>query len=157
MRSLAEELRELRTLKDESEKAGREKKDADAKFKTKQAAVLERMEAEEAESFRTSGYLYTAVTERVKGQVEDRGPYVRWALENDEAIQEFLAAIGVTLHSDEEIAEALYSTLQSLSIVKLKEDGHVMNQQVRSHIDDKQPLPPGLTFRPDPYVSMTKS
>jgi hypothetical protein len=27
----------------------------------------------------------------------------------------------------------------------------------KAHIDDEQPLPPGLSFRPDPYIQQLKS
>jgi hypothetical protein len=155
MTTLAEDLRELRRLKDEAEETGREKKATDASFKRWQAQCLERMGAEESDAFRTGDYLYSVVT-RVKGQIEDRKPYVRWALENDEAIQEFLDLINA--HDDDPgLVEAFFDAIMGTSTVSYKEDGHVINQQARSHVDDGAPLPPGLTFRPDPYIGMTKS
>jgi hypothetical protein len=167
MTTLAEDLRELRRLKDAAEETGREKKATDANFKRWQAQCLERMEAEESDAFRTGDYLYSVVT-RVKGQIEDRKPYVRWALENDEAIQEFINenirwACGFADAPDgyealiDEMTEAFYDAIMGTSTVSYKEDGHVINQQARSHVDDGAPLPPGLTFRPDPYIGMTKS
>jgi hypothetical protein len=161
MTTLAEDLRELRRLKDEAEETGREKKDSDAAFKQHQARCLNRMEAEEAKRFGDdkSGYLFTAIT-RVKGQIEDRAPYVRWALENDEAIQEFLNWATAIASDDvllDEVERRFYDAIMGTSTVSYKEDGHVINQQARSHVDDGAPLPPGLTFRPDPYIGMTKS
>ncbi len=170
MSSLADDLRKLRALKDTAEEDGRDKKDSDTAFKQHMAHCLDRMEAEEAASFRTPGkgsYLFSRV-DKVKGQIEDRAPYVRWALENDEGIQEFINenirwACGFADAPDgyealvEEMTEAFYDAITRTSTVKYKEDGNIMNQQARSHVDDGAPLPPGLTFRPDSYISMTKS
>jgi hypothetical protein len=159
MTTLAEDLRELRLRKDAAEAEGAEKKSADVKFKEWQAHCLNRMEAEEAESFRTTGYLYS-INKRVKGQIEDRRPYVRWALENDEGIQEFLQRWSPdTIEVDVEAAfeRDFYDAIMNTSQVSYKEDRHVINQQARAHVDDEAPLPPGLTFRPDPYIGMTKS
>jgi cytoplasmic iron level regulating protein YaaA (DUF328/UPF0246 family) len=164
MTTLAEDLRELRLRKDAAEAEGAEKKFADVKFKEWQAHCLNRMEAEEAESFRTTGYLYS-INKRVKGQIEDRRPYVRWALENDEGIQEFLdemedAVVSQHESIDDVVADlrsSFYDAIMNTSQVSYKEDGHVINQQARAHVDDEAPLPPGLTFRPDPYIGMTKS
>lgn len=158
-KTLNEELHELRRLKDLAEAEGRDKKEADAAFKQHQAHCLERMEAEESESSKTRGYLYSVV-EKVKGQIEDRQPYIRWALENDPAIVEFLQWVYETCDADDglvEFAARFFDALTSTSTVKYKEDGNVMNQQARAHVDDGAPLPPGLTFRPDPYISMRKS
>lgn len=155
MSTLNQELHELRRLKDEAERLGREKEKADTAFKKQKAKCLQRAEIEEADSSRTRGYLYTFEQQRVKGQVEDRGPYVRWALENDPVVQEFLSFLAAI--SEEDLEDRFYEAITSTSTVKYKEDGHVMNQQARSHIDDAAPLPPGLTFRPDPTISMRKS
>ena len=155
-KTLNEELHELRRLKDEAEAEGRDKREADVAFKQQQARCLERCEAEEAESVKTRGYLYSVVT-KVKGQIEDRRPYIRWALENDPAIVEFLMTYCPYDLDTEVFREAFFDAITSTSTVKYKEDGNVMNQQARAHVDDGAPLPPGLTFRPDPYISMRKS
>src|SRR5687767_5987043 len=107
MTTLAEDLRTMRALKDTAEADGKDKKEADAAFKQHQKRCLDRMEAEEAESFRTTGYLYSVVN-KVKGQIEDRAPYVRWALENDEGIQEFLDWL------DEQVPAHKYKTTGEL-------------------------------------------
>ncbi len=149
MSSLADDLRELRALKDTAEEDGRDKEAADAEFKQHMAKCLDRMEAEEAASFRTpgEGYLFSRV-DRVKGQIEDRAPYVRWALENDEGIVAFL---NTWAYDREDVPlgqfEAdFYDAIIGTSTVSYKEDGHIINAQARAHIDDKAPLPPGLTF-----------
>lgn len=158
--TLAQDLQALRALKDTAEAEGKEKKEADAAFKKAQARVLDRMEAEESDAFRTNGYLYSIVN-RVKGQIEDRGPYIRWALENDPAIIEFLRELLIAVDNrwgvHEDLTAKFYEAITGTSVVVYKEQALVMNQQARSHVDDRAPLPPGLTFRPDPYVGMTKS
>lgn len=161
---LAQELQELQRLKKETEAAGRDKTERSAAFQRQQQRCLNLMEAEGCESYRTGGVLFTANRERMKGQIEDRRLYVRWALEQDEGVQEFLERWGsVLLHAKapasmvDELEEDLFEVLSNLSMLKLKEDGHVINQQARAHVDDERPLPPGLTFRPDPYVQQRSS
>lgn len=154
--TLAQDLRRVRQLKDAAEASGKNKKEDDVAFKIAQAKALDRMEAEESLSFRAPAteqvpsYLYSVVT-KVKGQIEDRGPYVRWCLENDEAIIEFLRLYPEVDEQD------FYDAIMGTSQVSYKEDGTIMNQQANAHVDDGAPLPPGLTFRPAPYISMTKS
>lgn len=160
MTSLAQELQRMRALKDTAETVGREKKEADARFKAQQRTCLGYMEAEEADSFRTKGYLYSAVTDRVKGRVEDRRAYVRWALENDESIQEFLDWLlndGGWEGGHDVIEERFYDAITSTSVVSYRESQNVLNQQARTHLDDGQPLPPGMTYDPDPAIQMRKS
>lgn len=159
MRTLNEELHELRRLKDIAEAEGTEKKEADAVFKKQMEVCLHRMETEESDSSRTRGYLFTAVPDRMKGQVEDRKRYVRWALENDPGICEFLDRWTVDMHpkSFPNFEGDFYAAIMGTSVVKYKEDGTVINGQARAHVDDGAPLPPGLTFRPDPYIQMRKS
>ena len=159
MSSLAQDLQQLRALKDAAEKKGRAKKEADAEFKQHQYRCLARMEAEESKRFGTEDYLFTTVFDRVKGRIEDRRKYVRWALENDEAIAEFLewllddgrgAASSV-------IEDRFFDAITSTSVVQYKESQMIMNQQARACLDDGAPMPPGMTFDPDPSIRMTKS
>ena len=165
MTTLAEDLRELRRLKDEAEASGTDKKADDAAFKRQQSRCLDRMEAEEAASFRVPNHYLFSRVDKVKGQIEDRTPYVRWALENDEGIQEFLAYMSEAVADEtydvkavsDDLEQRFYDAIMGTSTVSYKEDGHIINAQARAHVDDEAPLPPGLTFRPDPYISMTKS
>jgi len=124
---LKDDLIYLRRLKDEAEAVGREKKKADAKFKNHQRKCLDRMEVEEVDGQRSGGYLFTAVREKVYGQISDRSEFVKWALENDP------------------------------ELVTYKEVADPLNQLVRSRLDDKQPMPPGVTFRSEDVISMRKS
>lgn len=160
MSSLAQELKRLRALKDTAEQLGREKKEADARFKAHQQRCLQHMQAQEAESFRTNGYLYTAIDDKVKGRVEDRREYVRWALENDEAILDFMDWAETWRHRPSDFAkfkQELLDSITSTSVVQYKESQMVLNQQARSHLDDGAPLPPGMTFDPDPAIQMRRS
>lgn len=166
MKTLNEELQELRDLKTKAEAEGAEKKEADAAFKQQQERCLQRMEIERCKAWRGDEYLYSVV-EKVKGQIEDRAPYLRWCLENDPAIQEFLAemldCVGVAAGEGrsrwtvEDAEQAFYEAVLGTSAIAYKEKTDIMNQQARAHVDDGAPLPPGLTFRPDPYISMRRS
>lgn len=153
---LADDLLELRRLKDVAEATGKKKQADDKAFRQHTAKALERMEIERSSSFRSpdNDYLYS-VNKRVKGQIEDRKQYVRWALENDEGILEFLRA--TELDERPAMVALFYDAIMGTSMVSYKEDGTIINGQARSHVDDEAPLPPGLTFRPDPYIGMTKS
>lgn len=163
MTTLADELIELRRLKDEALAAGTVKTAADAAFKQQQAAALNRMEAEQSRRFGTDEYLYTANTDRVKGQVSDRKAYVRHELENDPAIIQFLDewTTDIAAKMDDaavrEFEAEFYEAIMSTSTVKYKEDRTITNAQAKAHVDDEAPMPPGLEFRPDPYIGMTAS
>jgi hypothetical protein len=160
VKTLNEELAYLRELKTTAENDGANKKESDKEFKQHMAKCLERMEIEGADSFRSksTGYLFSVVN-KVKGQIEDRRPYVRWALENDPSLAEFLGKYQRVSGHDgwEDFEDDFFDAITSTSVVTYKENGDTMNQQARAHVDDGAPLPPGLTFRPDPYISMRKS
>ena len=152
----AAELQQLDALKAKAEDAGRDKKKAGAAFKEQEQRCLERMQAEECESFRTGGTLFTANFDRVKGQVEDRRLYIKYALDNDEAVAdylEWLESCGVAGGG----RERLYEMLRDLSGLHLKEDQRVLNDLAKSALDDEVPMPPGVTYRPDPYIQRRRS
>lgn len=164
MSLLADELAKLRALKDEAEEIGRKKTAADNAFKKQQAYCIDRMEAEKAKSFRGDTHLFTCEADKVKGRVEDRRPYIRWALENDESVIDFVDRVRGDLKESgvgeswlAQFEEEFFDAITNTSIVKFKEDGHVTNQQANSHVHDNVPLPPGLTFDPAPSISMRKS
>lgn len=158
MNPLATELHKLSTYKELTENAGRIYKETGAHFKEQQTKCLDLMEADECESFRTGGTLYTRIDDRVKGQVEDRRLYLRHCLENDEAVQDFVNWAWEAGNELEGVAEKLYDLLLGgLELCVLKEKQDRCNAQARAHIDDEAPLPPGLTFRPDPYIQQRNS
>jgi hypothetical protein len=153
--SLAAELKEMNRLKQEAEALVKPKQSADEAFKTQQAKCLRLMEADEADSFRTGGVLYTAIPDRMKGQVDDRSRFVRWALEQDDGIQEFIET-----YVDREpsaAVEAFYAAIMGTEVVTYKENGTACNSMAKAHVDDEVPLPPGLSFRPDPYIQRLSS
>ncbi len=151
--TLAQDLQEMHRLKQVAEQHGTEKKTADAAFKQKQTLVLARMQFEDADSFRTAGVLFTAINDRVKGQVDDRRQFVRWALESDEGVEEFLDE--VQIHPGD--YEKFYDAIMNTELVTYKENGTACNSMAKAHVDDETPLPPGLSFRPDPYIQQLKS
>ncbi len=154
--TLAQDLAEMRKLKDKVEKLGRDRDKADAAFKEKQTYLLRRMDVEECKSFRhpTAGYLFTRIEDRVKGQVDDRRQFVRWALESDEGIQEFVDSY---IGDDHHQLDAFYEAIMNTELVTYKENGTACNSMAKAHVDDETPLPPGLSFRPDPYIQQLKS
>lgn len=162
--SLAAELKEMQRLKLAAEALVPGKNKADEAFKTQQAKCLRLMEDEEADSFRTGGVLYTAIPGRMKGQVDDRSRFVRWALEQDEGIQEFLGWVedyyrydDVMAPAFDEFKEKFYEAIMGTSVVTYKENGTACNSMAKAHVDDEVPLPPGLSFRPDPYIQRLSS
>ncbi len=162
MPTLAQELSVLYRLKKKAEALGTKKSAADAAFKQKQTRALARMEYAEAGSFRHDklNVLFTKVADRVKGQVDDRRLFVRWALEADEGIAEFLVRLArcTTLDGDDvDLEEAFYDAIMNTELVTYKENGTACNSMAKAHVDDETPLPPGLSFRPDPYIQQLKS
>ena len=150
-RSIQQELSRLRKLKLDAERKGSAKKTADLEFKKHQSHVLTRMEATGVDGLKAGGVTFSKV-EKVKGQVDDRAEYIRWALDNDVGFQEFVQAL-----KDVAVCVDLYEILANLELVKLKENGTLLNQQATAHVDDGAPLPPGLGFRPDNYISQRVS
>jgi hypothetical protein len=155
-RSIQQELQRLRRLKLDAEKTGKAKRDADLEFKKHQAHVLTRMESTGVDGLKAGGVLFTKV-EKVKGQVDDRSEYVRWALDNDEGLQAFIQRAAGRHGVAGAFVDELYEAVMNLELLKLKEDGQLLNQQARAHIDDGEPLPPGMGFRPDNYISQRKA
>jgi hypothetical protein len=156
------ELQRLSVLKHKSERVGQYKADRTNAFKIHQDRCLDLMEAMRCKSWRNDedGTLYTRVEDRVKGQVEDRRLYIRWCLEQDEGVQEFLNDITCDRHpsTQADFVQSFYELLvNGLELVAVKEKQDRANAQARAHIDDEAPLPPGLTFRPDPYIQQRRS
>lgn len=161
MPPLSEELERLSELKTIAEDTGRYYKEAGAVFKEQQAKCLDLMEAVGFKSVRgEDGTLYTRCEDRVKGQVEDRRLYIRWCLEQDEGVQEFLhehtCDLGIRARGAF-VSDFMELLVGGLELVAVKEKQDRANAQARAHIDDEAPLPPGLTFRPDPYIQQRKS
>lgn len=160
--TIRQELIKLRKLKNANLAAGKKKTAADTTFKKHQAHVLTRMEAEEIESLKSSGTLFVVV-EKVKGGIEDRAEYVKYALDEDAGLQEFIEKWTNTLGDDRfdpavygpQFQEELYATITGLSLLSLKEDTGLLNKAARAHVDDGIPMPPGVSCRPDPYISQT--
>lgn len=66
-------------------------------------------------------------TTTIYGQIQDRSAFVEWALEHD------------------------------AELVQYKEREELINQLARKHVDDGEPLPPGLGVRPREYISQRGS
>jgi hypothetical protein len=100
------------------------------------------------------GYTFTAVNDKVKGQLDDRRPFLEYGLENDPALTHFIAQWA---EGRQDFERELYDALLNLSILKLAERQDLLNKYARAAHDDERPLPPGVGLRLDPYVSVTKS
>jgi hypothetical protein len=164
MPDLNAELQRLSDLKDVAEESGRDYKERNAEFKAHQSRCLDTMEAAGCKSWRgETGTLYTRVDDRVKGQVEDRRKYLRYCLEQDEGADVFLRNVETAVLAGDarkvpQLIVDFYDLLiEGLELVAVKEKQDRCNAQARAHIDDEAPLPPGLTFRPDPYIQQRRS
>lgn len=89
-----------------------------------EASLLERMESEEVDSMKTNGLNYVPA-QTPYGSVNDRAEFIKWAQENGQ----------------EELLE-------------VKERKKLINQIARRHLDDGEPLPPGMSFYVKDYISI---
>ncbi len=150
--SLTQRLVALGRLKATATAKSVASKAANVEFKQAEARTYAAMEASEVESLKVKGLLYSAV-EKVDGYIEDRQAFVRWALEQDEGIGEFLQKWVCR----EDFIEEFYDAITSTELVSYKEDGTHLNAIARAHLDDRVPLPPGANFRPKNYISQRKA
>jgi hypothetical protein len=155
---LAAEAAKLHDLDVKKSELGKQHDEAKREHKQQEQNLLTLLERAGLDSLRPRGleYVFTAVDDKVKGQLEDRGPYFKWALEREPSLAEFVETSCNVALSEEEFAARLHDALMNLSILKLSERQDLMNQQARKASDDEQPLPPGLGSRPVPYVSVVK-
>jgi hypothetical protein len=156
--NLADELAELRRLAEVKAEAGTEDSEAKKAYKEQEQKVIDLMDRLGMDSSRPRGvgYTFTVVADKIKGQIEDRRLYFEWALEREPSLNEFLDR----RHDHGSRAgfeAALHEALMNLSILKLSERQELLNSTARAHKDDEAPLPPGMGFRPVPYVSVTKA
>jgi hypothetical protein len=170
-RSIEQDFVSLRKKKLEAEEAGRKSRALNTAFKQFQAKVINRIESRAGVpegsdpldySMKTQGTLFSVV-QKIKGDVDDRDRYVRWALENDEGIQEFLEYLRIQiagrsagvldLDSVIEIEQRFYEAILGTELVEYRHKQDKLNQLVSQYIDDDMVLPPGATFRPDNYIS----
>lgn len=157
--SIRQDFIRLRSL-DRAKKAAAEKaKLATNDFKKFQMKVLDRAEAEDTHVMGTSGTLFSVV-HKVKGNVTDKKAFVRWALEQDEGIQEFLQqlvrAVTDAEYPDDlasELVDSFYEAVMGTALVHYSADGTELNRIATAHTDNDEPLPPGVGWYPDNYVS----
>lgn len=156
MSTLQEDLVRLRELKQEAAAASAAATEKSGEFKSFQAKTLDRAEAEKTTTIGTDGTLFS-VTHKVKGNVTDRKAFVRWALEQDESIQEFLQFLieewRYNPGDPAPMVEQFYEAVMGTALVEYKPDGKELNRIATSHVDDDQPLPPGVGWYPDNYIS----
>jgi hypothetical protein len=159
MTDLSDELAKLAELRAASAEAGTTHTTSKAKLAEQQELCLGLMLQAKSKTFRhdESGILFTRNEKRVKGQVDDRRRYVRYCLEQDAGVAEFLdnCAFG---GDDFDVTEAFYDLLVGgLEMLSVTPKQDKANALARQHINDEAPLPPGLNFRPDPYIQQRGS
>jgi hypothetical protein len=156
---IAAELAELRRLDEEKTKANTAATAAKDAHKQHEQRVVDLMDRLGLDSSRPRGvgYTFTVVADKVKGQIEDKRPYFEWALEREPSLAEFIDGLSDLDNVNVPVRERLHEALMNLSILKLSERQELLNSTARAHKDDEAPLPPGMGFRPVPYVSVTKA
>jgi hypothetical protein len=157
--NLADELAELRRLAEVKAEAGTEDSEAKKAYKEQEQKVIDLMDRLGMDSSRPRGvgYTFTVVVDKIKGQIEDRRLYFEWALEREPSLAEFIDGLSDLDNVNVPVRERLHEALMNLSILKLSERQELLNSTARAHKDDEAPLPPGMGFRPVPYVSVTKA
>jgi hypothetical protein len=83
--SLAQDLRRLKRLKDESSTANAKARAATEALNKFQAKVFARMEAEEVDSMKVSGRNFVRSTTEY-ASIQDRDAFLVWARENDHSL-----------------------------------------------------------------------
>lgn len=121
--TIQEQARHLRELKLEAE-AARRHADALARvFKLEQHRLFERMQDEDTRAMEVGGVNFIRMQTEY-GQVQDQREFERWCKENDR--------------------EDLFEE---------KPRKKLINELVREHLREGRPLPPGLGFYTEDYVS----
>lgn len=87
MATITQEAKALRRLKLKRDEAKKKADELDAEFKKLQAALIERMDADECESLKVDGTLFVPASTPY-GSVQDRSEFVAWAQENDDSLIE---------------------------------------------------------------------
>jgi hypothetical protein len=132
MTTVQQDARQVRKLRLKALKLKHEYDDAQRDFKGAQQQLYDRMTADpdpdnNMTSFRSGGVLYVA-RETLHGQVQDAAAFKRWYDE----------------HKEDEGIDALFED---------KPRKKLINELVRDCIRNHKPLPDGLGFYPEQYVS----
>jgi hypothetical protein len=162
--SLADEGAKLTRLAERKKTTADAAAEAAKDYKAQEHKLLELMARERQASFRPEGlsFLFRADRERVKGQVDDRGVFFDWALGEEPSLLKFIDDLVAALGVDHQLTREgwtreLHEALKNLTFLKLAERQELLNRWARKNRDDKAPMPPGTAYRPDPFVSVTKS
>lgn len=156
--SLKQDLVTLRAKKRKSEVASKRSKELGKDFKQYQARVLERMERDDVEALKSGGTMFSP-TSTIYAAINDRSEFVRWAVSESEPIVDLCdewvgAGTGQTFDEQHALFKAaLLAAISETPYIQIKEHSDPLNAMVRERLDDNIPLPPGVTFRTDNYVS----
>lgn len=124
--TLAQEARAYAALRAKELEAKHKWEEIKEKRELREQALKDRMDREQVESIKSGGKLVTRNEPTPYAQVNDRAAFIEWARENDEGL---------------------------LEIKERTTDG-ILNQLVRQRLEDKQELPPGLTFYTKGEISL---
>lgn len=123
MGTLTDDLQRLAELSDMASDADEEAKDLKRQVKELEAELIERMAEEDVDSMKTGGLNFVP-SKTPYGQVNDRATFIAWCEEQG------------------------YDEL-----LEVKERKGLINEIARRHLDDGEPLPPGMTFYVKEYIS----
>lgn len=123
MTTLKDDLRVLHALRQKKDETDKAAKLAKSEYEQAERRCLERMEAEGCKGYKDGETGINFIpTETIYGQIDNREQFVEWAKENDP------------------------------TLIEERERKGLINELVRERIDNEEPLPPGVTFRPKRYI-----
>lgn len=125
MTTVQQDARAVRTLRLKAVKLKLQYEEAEREFKRTQQALYDRMVSEDMPSFKHGNVTYTKHSTEF-GQVQDADAFKRWC--------------------DEEGEEDFFQPTPRKKLI---------NELVRERIRNSQPLPPGIGFYTNDYVSQT--
>lgn len=132
MSTLTQDCKALEALRAEKKKLKEELDAKSLEFAKAERALMDRMEAEEAESHRAAGKNFTPAATTF-GKIDDVDAFLAWARAQE---------------GEGEDGETLY---------EVKARKQLVNELIRERLDNDEPLPPGLGFYVKEYVSVTAS
>lgn len=127
MSSVTEQLRDLARLKEHRDDAKADYEEYKRRHAELEAELIERMAEEGVDSLKADGVNFIPA-KTAYGSVNDRAAFIAWAKESG--------------HDD---------------LIEEKERKQLVNQLAREHLDDGNPLPPGMSFYVKEYISQRAS
>lgn len=121
--NLTEQCEYVRLLKLRATELKRDAEEATREFKLAERELLDRFEAEGASGHRSEDGVLYTRVKTIYSQITDRDAFVSWAEEHEP------------------------------ELLKTDERKGLVHELVRERLDNGEPLPPGVDFRVDEYIS----